>query len=442
MQAHTRVAGDQPTAAAHVRPRFAVITIGCKVNQCDSDGLVRQAEAAGWQHVDNPAKAHVTIVNTCTVTQHAEATARKTIRQIRGSNPAGVIIVAGCAARVRAEMFARMAEVDEVTPAVGSEEIVALMKAAVGRKEAAVVVETPNEHPPAVLRRGRGRTRVFVKVQDGCNQFCGYCAVPYARGMPRSVPIAALLEEIERLQQAGVREVVVSGINLALYRTADGNGLPALLRAVAGTGVPRVRVSSLEASAVTPELLRVFADHPNLMPHLHMPLQSGSAHVLSHIRRPVSPAMVLRAAEAWYAAQARGTITTDVIVGLPGETAEDVDATIMALEHMQAAKAHVFVFSERPGTFAASLRAPATPAIELQRRKRLVLAEAERIAARCRERFVGTNAAVLIERAHGDVFEGLTDNYLRVRTSDVRAARGAIVTLTLDNNITRFVTPA
>lgn len=413
--------------------RFYLHTLGCKVNWCDSEEVARVAAARGWRRVRAVGDADVAVVNTCTVTAHADATARKVIRAVRRANPRAPVIVMGCYARTEAEAVGGLVENVRVVKECSAAAAVAEMEEALAACGAG---EGQGVRAPVAL--AGTRTRAFIKVQDGCDQWCAYCKVPLARGTPRSEPLREVLRRVEERVAEGFKEVVLTGVNLALYR--DGEvGLAGLLRAVASLGaVPRIRLSSVEATVVDERLLEVFGEFSCVMPHVHMPLQSGSPQVLERMRRVVTRERFLAAARAFYACRPEGVITTDVMVGFPGETVADVAATIEVIEEVVFGKVHVFPFSVRPGTLAARMAGRIAPA-EIRRREAQVLVAAGAAARRCRERFVGKPLQVLIEQQRGGWWEGFAQNYLRVRTRRPGLRAGCIVELCVDERETEFV---
>lgn len=412
--------------------RFFLHTLGCKVNWCDSDMLVRAARERGWVRVRHARDARVAILNTCTVTGHADATARKFIRAIKRANPAIPLIVVGCYARTDAAALAAVAVGVHVLPHAVNGSTLALMETLVAASST-LDADAPDASEPAP-----SRTRAFIKIQDGCDQWCAYCKVPLARGPARSVPVASVLELVRARAAEGFQEIVLTGVNLALYND-NGADLADVLREVAALGcVPRIRLSSVEANAVGDKLLRVFADCPALMPHLHLPLQSGSPRVLTLMRRCVSRDTFMAAARAFYACRPDAVITTDVLVGFPGETENDLAATVAVIEEMSFGKVHVFPFSPRPGTLAAQMKPHIAPAV-IRAREALVIAAASAAAQRCRARFLAQPLPVLIEQQHRGWWQGLSHNYLRVRSRRPGLQAGQVVELLVNADDTQFV---
>lgn len=398
--------------------RVAFVTLGCKVNQTESEAI---AEALRSADDLTPADADVVVVNTCTVTGEADHKARKAIRHALALPQAPVVVVTGCLASLDAEGLR----------ALGDRVVVEADKDLVASRVAEVLGGLSSSGPavnpgtPAAVRPGR--TRAQLKVEDGCDAFCTYCIVPYARGIPRPVPVSRVIAEAERLVASGTSEIVLTGINIGRYDD-DGARLPDLLTRVAATGVPRIRLSSIEPRDVGDHLLQVAASTPAFCAHLHIPLQSGSDSVLRRMGRPYDTeafaAIVARARHALPGI----AITSDVIVGFPGESAEEFAETVGFAEELGFSRLHVFRYSARAGTPAALMPDQVAPAVKAERSAGL-RALGERLAVSYATSHVGTTVDLLVERtALGPggvtVAEGLTREYVRARVECSEAAAG------------------
>ncbi len=438
-------------------------TLGCKVNRVESESIAAELLGRGCEVVAED-RAAVVVVNTCTVTGEADAKARKAVRRALKAPGEPVVVVTGCLAALDREGLLALGErvVVESDKERVTERVAELMlhgRDVATRSDHAALCgstalpiptappvplapPTPSAHgaapspasPPHSpdLSRVGGvfRTRAMVKVQDGCDNFCAYCIVPHARGAPRSVPSAHVVAEVTALVRAGVREVVLTGINMGRYR--DGEvGLAELLAALAETGIVRLRLSSIEPPDVTPELLAAMARHADVVcPHLHVPLQSGSDRVLAAMERRYTTADFAKMLAAARAAVPRLAVTTDVIAGFPGETHEDASSTLRFCEAAGFARLHVFRYSPRPGTPAAERDDQVPAPVKAARAERL-----RELDARLRARHVACRAGepveVLVERVGEDHVEGTTRDYLRVRVaSDGQdAAVGGLTTV-------------
>ncbi len=397
-------------------------TLGCKVNRVESEDMASDLLGRGCELVPE-GDAAVIIINTCTVTGDADRKARKAVRHALGQPSAPVVVVTGCLAAVDPKAIREISERVVVEP---DKERVADVVASVLKVSGA-----PHEH---AIRQGRGfRTRAMLKIEDGCDNFCTYCIVPYARGVPKSVALEDVVSEAERLVSAGTAEIVLTGINIGRYRDGDAR-LSALIREVAATGIARLRLSSVEPPHVDDDLLDVMARTPSVVAHLHVPLQSGSDRILRAMGRHYSG----REFE-FLIAHARGTvpglvITTDVMAGFPGETSNDARDSLALCERVGFSKMHVFRYSERPGTSAAKMAGAVPPA------ERAARAEALRILGHTmRENYIdsihGQERIVLIERGSGASVTGTTEDYLRVQVHGADSGQeGRLLTVRIDGN--------
>lgn len=387
---------------------MALLTLGCKVNQADSEAMAR---SLGLEGVGVPAEeADVVIVNTCTVTGEADHKARKAVRHALGLPKEPVVVVTGCLATVDGQGLS----------VLGDRVIVEADKSRVADAVRGVLPAAPpaTEFERSLTPVRSARVRVQLKVEDGCDAFCTYCIVPYARGVPRPVPLDEVVAEAHRLMRAGVAEVVLTGINIGRYDDR-GAGLPALLVAVADVGIPRIRLSSIEPRDVTEELLVAAAGTDSFCNHLHVPLQSGSDTVLERMGRPYTTAgyteVLARARRAFPGI----AITTDVIAGFPGETQAEHDETLAFLEECDLARLHVFRYSRRQGTPAAAIPEQVEAPVKAERSAEL-RELGERLAARYATARRGTLLELLVERVvpgpDGEpCAEGTTREYLRLR---------------------------
>ncbi|MDA8065044.1 MAG: tRNA (N(6)-L-threonylcarbamoyladenosine(37)-C(2))-methylthiotransferase MtaB [Thermaerobacter sp.] len=398
-----------------VTPRVAFHTLGCKVNQYDTQAMAGLFRQAGYRVVPFGTPAEVAVINSCTVTGRAAGKSRQAVQRARRALPEAVVALVGCLPQ--AGGTAAVPEGVSVVVGTGSRgRIVELVEQARQRGGGPLVCLAPGEDFEELpLEEFAGRTRAFLKVQEGCAEGCTYCLVMAARGRPRSRRPEQAVEEARRLAAAGCREVVLTGTHLGSYGRDLGGSLAQLLRQVHGVdGLWRLRLSSLEPGEVTPELLAVTGELPKVCPHLHVPLQSGSARVLAAMGRRYTPAEYLAVLE-----RVRGlkgaAWTTDCIVGFPGETEEDFRATCRLVEEAGFARLHVFPFSPRPGTLAAQLPGQVHPAVIRERAARL-----SEVGRGLVQRFAvahrGLEAEVLVEEEReGGLLAGFTPGYLRVR---------------------------
>lgn len=397
--------------------RFSSRTLGCKVNQVEGEQIVAGLLDRGFEVVAEES-ADVVIVNTCTVTGEADAKARKTIRRALSLANRPTVVVTGCLAALASGDIEALGERVLVEPDV---------------KRVAEKVATLASHAVAAPARladgGRGRprvgvgfhTRAMVKVQDGCDAFCAYCIVPYARGDPRSVPVDVVISECRGLVEAGVREIVLTGINLGRYEDS-GVRLPDLVSRVAATGIERLRLSSVEPLDLSEGLLEKLASTPSVCEHLHVPLQSGSDAVLRGMGRTYTTAEYAERISSARAALPALAVSTDVLVGFPGESDEEAEETLGFCREMGFSRLHVFRYSPRRGTSAVGRPDQVHPGIRAERSARVRALDRELRAAYA-EAARGCVREVLVERASPDpsgdsgFAEGVTRDYLRVRVA-------------------------
>lgn len=414
-------------ASAATDLRVAFRTLGCKVNRVESEDIAADLLSRGVTLVDENV-ADVVVINTCTVTGEADAKARKAVRAALRSTSSAVVVT-GCLAALDADALRSL----------GDRVIVEADKRLVADRVASALGISERGSKGAAPRAGDGfRTRALIKIEDGCDAFCSYCIVPYARGLPRSETLASVVSAAEDLVRAGASEIVLTGINLGRYE--DGaRDLADLLHAVADTGAQRIRLSSIEPLDLTDRLLDVLAEIPEVCPHLHVPLQSGCDAVLKAMRRNYTIKEYERCIDRARAAISGLAVTTDVIAGFPGETARQASETVEACDRIGFAKLHVFRYSERAGTAAASMP-QVSPELRAERAATL-----RECGDRLRHRFMDsrrdTLADVLIERVvESGLAEGTTSDYLRVRLPAPSGADvGSIVRVRLGERVGELV---
>ncbi|MCX7605942.1 MAG: tRNA (N(6)-L-threonylcarbamoyladenosine(37)-C(2))-methylthiotransferase MtaB [Bacteroidia bacterium] len=394
--------------------RIAFHTLGCKLNFSETATLARQLVEAGHTLTDWEAPADVYVLNTCTVTHQAERKAHKLLRQVHRRAPRAHIVVTGCYAQLRPTELQK----EGVTLVASNAEKPSLAAAIL-----ALLQERTETLPPSPPPRwefwpsssGEGRTRAFLKVQDGCDYKCSFCTIPQARGPSRSAPPEAVLSEALRLAAEGFSEIVLTGINLGDYGKPHGISFLTLLQTLEKnlpSSIQRLRLSSIEPNLLSDDILDFIAEHPRWAPHFHLPLQSGSDRLLRLMRRRYQRKLYENRIRAIHERFPLAGIGVDVIVGFPGESLHEFEETRRFLADLPVSYLHVFPYSERPGTPAVHLpeSVPWPERLlrseilrELSRKKKWALAE------KCRGHLV----TVLLETPA----EGLTENYLRVQVS-------------------------
>lgn len=385
-------------------PSITLDTVGCKLNQAESQLFARQFAKAGYRLVAVDNGADVYILNTCTVTHVADGKCRRLLNQARRRNPDALVVAVGCYVERARQDLAGLNGVDLVLDNSQKMNLVPLL-----------------EQSGHLVRPESGsttnadfRTRAFVRVQDGCNNFCAYCIVPLVRGRERSIPVDRILAEVEQRVAGGDKEAVLTGTEIGSY-SDEGIGLEELLkRILEETEIARLRLSSLQPQEISAELVGLWHDE-RLCRHFHLSLQSGSDAVLERMRRRYSAADYKQAVDLIREAMPGVAVTTDIIVGFPGETEAEFQESYNFAKQMRFARIHVFPYSPRPETKAAAMPDQVEDKVKRERsRKMLALGRAS--VRNFRRKFVGKTVMVLWEKQTCGVWSGLTDNYIRVFT--------------------------
>lgn len=403
-----------------------LLTVGCKLNQYETEGMAELFEGLGFSVVPFEGEADVYVVNTCTVTGRSDYRSRQMLRRAARANPEALVVATGCYAQREPEALASMPEVGLVVGNTAKHRIGELVAEAVDGRAASdgtgTAVAAP-EHgagplEPFDIARFRGYTRAFVKIQDGCDRDCAYCAVPAARGPARSRPFARVLDQTSLLAANGYREVVLTGVHIGAYSDGDRT-LTDLLSALSEIdGLARVRLGSVEPRELTGELADAVVANEKVCLHLHVPLQSGSDAVLGRMGRGYTAAEYAEAVRRVTDRAPSCGLGTDVMVGFPGETEADFESTVALIEELPFTYLHVFSFSPRRGTRAASL-GDRVSGVESKRRSSTLRELGRRKSLDFRSVMVGSTVEILVEKRsvpETDRLTGLTENYVRVET--------------------------
>jgi len=403
--------------------RAAFYTLGCKVNQYETESVKNQLLRHGFEIVDFSREADYYIVNTCTVTSIADKKSRNMLRRAKKTNRNSKLIVTGCYAQTNGKDLLPMTEIDYIVGNSGKENLLSLILALEENPETATqprFLSDPvfsggryRESEPALYRE---MSRAYIKIQDGCDNFCAYCKIPFARGRSRSRDLRNILEEIRTVAAEGYKEAIVIGINLGAY----GLDLPEKLNFTAAMEkileenlIERIRIGSVYPDQIDDDFIRLFR-HKTLMPHLHVSLQSCDDTVLRNMKRHYDAKTIERGLTALKSTVPLMEFTGDVIVGFPGETDRMFQNTCELIERIGFAGLHVFPYSDREHTAAAALpdKAPG----EIKRERARILGERKkRLAAAAREKYVGRTLSVLIEAEKGGFLYGYSENYLKTR---------------------------
>lgn len=399
--------------------KVAIHTLGCKVNQYDSEGIAAQFRAHGYEIVDfNQKGADIYIINTCTVTNISDQKSRQMIRKAHRSNPNAKIVVVGCLAQTDPEQIEAIPGVNLIVGNNDRSRIVELVEGLSLNQQTSVVTSIAQVRSFEELNAVsfEGRTRAYLKIQDGCNQYCSYCKVPYARGPSRSRTPQSVMEQVKAIVEQGYTEIVLTGVHLGAYGAdlEPASSLSKIVRTITEVqGLKRVRISSVDPNEIDDELIELVAESPKVCRHLHIPLQSGSDQILEKMRRRYRTSDFRHIVNAVRKYVPEIAVTTDVIVGFPGETPELFAETHAFLTEMQLAKLHVFKYSPRAGTPAAGYPDQVSSQ-EKEKRSRALIALSDQMSERYQSRFVGKTVQVLVEREINGRLHGHTDNYIHV----------------------------
>ncbi len=413
--------------------KVAFHTLGCKVNYYETEALKGQFLREGFELVRINENADVYVFNTCTVTHLADRKSRQAIRRAKRRNPQALVAVIGCYPQVQPEELRALEEVDIILGTSNRMELLEWVKRALaGEPLSADRGVSSNDRPLAFeempWQSQQGRTRAFLKVQDGCDRYCSYCIVPFARGPLRSLPPDRALHYLAEIGLAGYREVVLTGVHLGLYG-ADLDPSLTLADLLENTadiqGLERIRLSSIEPADISPQLVQVMKDDTRICPHLHIPLQSGDDQVLEAMKRPYNTMQFSYLVQYLRSEIDDLAISTDILVGFPGEEAVNFQNTYAFVKKCQFSRLHVFKYSPRKGTLAAQMKSQVSPK-EKENRSRQMIELGEQLALNYQGKFLGRTLPVLLEsRVNLDdrpepeksqpAWEGLTPNYLRVR---------------------------
>lgn len=427
----------------------AFLTLGCKVNQIETQSMSELFRRAGYEIKEFGEDADIYVINTCSVTAVGEKKSRQQIRRAHRMNPGAVIAVTGCYAQLAPEDIAAIEGVGLVVGTKDRQNIVTMAEEAAAsyareRKATSKVgnIRETHEFEELIVDddiKGdiapHQRTRAFIKIQEGCENFCTYCIIPYTRGPLRSRHLDSIRSEAKRLAEEGYREIVLTGIHLGAYGRdfKDGTTLADAVETILQEkSFARVRLSSLESVEVDERLLTMMKNEPRFAPHLHLPLQAGSDEILRRMNRHYNTAEFIDLTERLRKEVPSLALTTDIIVGFPGETEELFAETLKNAELIGFSKIHVFPYSVRPGTPAATMPNQVPEPVKKERVHRLE-AVGERTAAKFRQSSVGCVKEVLIETidAENNTADGLTDTYIRVYCDAAAVRSGQLVSLRL-----------
>lgn len=408
-------------------------TLGCKLNFSESSTFARQFTNRGYTICGRDAEADIVVVNSCAVTEQAQRKCRQLLRRIRRVNGDALLVVVGCYAQLSPDELRENEGVQLVVMREDKGRLAELALAKLAgqaREEHSCTRCVDDPYFPAYSFGDR--TRAFLKVQDGCNYRCTYCTIPAARGVSRSGTVREVVQAAKELAARGTKEIVLTGVNTGDFGRGSSEGFVDLLRALEGVeGILRYRISSIEPNLLSDEVLDFVRDSQRFLPHFHVPLQSGSGSVLRAMGRRYTPEIYRERIAAARKRLPELFLGVDVIVGFPGESDADFNESVALLRAVEPSYLHVFPFSRRPGTPAATMGGQVNSSTLHNRAKRLGELSGEFHGAYC-QRFIGSVRPVLVERVNREgLGEGLTDNYIRVTFEAHSGCRGEVLSVRL-----------
>ncbi len=400
--------------------KYLFVTLGCKVNQFETQAMETILDSRGHSRAQ-AGQADAVIVNTCAVTAESGRKSRQALRRLMGENPGAVSAVCGCFSQVSPEEMKQLGA-DVVFGSGDRLGFVEALEKAVAEREGAYNVDDPFKRlklEPLPAGALEGRTRAYMKIEDGCDNFCSYCIIPYARGRVRSMPLADARDQAEKLRSQGFREIVVTGIEISSYGKdlRDGNRLGDVIVAIAKAAPDvRIRLGSIEPTVITEDFCRLLSGCGNICPHFHLSLQSGCDSTLKAMNRKYDTARFYSAVESLRKYFPGCAMTADLITGFPGETEADHAATLEFIQKCGFAAMHVFPYSIRPGTKAAAMKEQNTNAVK-SARARQAQAAADKMQLEYLESQLGKTLSVLFETEKDGVWSGHSENYCEVEAA-------------------------
>lgn len=416
--------------------KIAFITLGCKVNLYDTEAMAELFTEKGYEVVDFEEYADVYLINTCTVTNLGDKKSRQMIRRAKRINPNSVVVATGCYAQVASEEVAKIEGINIVIGTKNRSEIVETVENYVAENGVVNNVSDimgEKEFEPLKISRLTNRTRAYIKIQEGCNRYCTYCIIPYARGPIRSRKPEEVIGEVKKLAENGFKEVVLTGIHVASYGLDLGNiTLADIIEKVHSVdGIERIRFSSMEPLAIDDEFVARMSKLPKVCDHYHLSLQSGCNRTLKRMNRKYNAEQYAEACERLRNAFPNVAITTDIIVGFPDETEEDFKESLAFAERMKLDKIHTFPYSPKKGTLAAKMKNQISGDIKSQRSKEMI-ALSDKMNIDFLNNNIGKTVPVLFEDMENGFWQGHTTNYIKVLAKSDENLNNKIVDVKLD----------
>lgn len=419
--------------------KVAFYTLGCKVNQYETEAMLELFEKDGYEQVNSEEYADVYVINTCTVTHMSDRKSRQYIRRVKKKNPDAIIAVVGCYSQVSPEEILDIEEVNLVMGTNDRRKIVEEIRKIDASKKVSTVddIMKVKAFEEIEISQTNGKTRAFMKIQDGCDRFCTYCIIPYARGRVRSRDIDSIVDEVKKLAKNGYKEVVLTGIHVASYgkdlKDKDIKLLDVIKQINEIEAIERIRLSSVEPILFTDEFVNEVLKMEKVCPHYHLSLQSGCDETLKRMNRRYTTSEYKTIVDRLRDKMPNVAITTDVIVGFPGETNEEFKQTYEFLKDIELSQMHVFKYSPRKGTPAATMENQIDPQMKHFRSEKLLNLSKENFS-KFATKFIGSELNVLFEQnIEGNKFEGLTSNYIRVVVESDKNIQGQILKVKIND---------
>ncbi|MCC0635443.1 MULTISPECIES: tRNA (N(6)-L-threonylcarbamoyladenosine(37)-C(2))-methylthiotransferase MtaB [unclassified Clostridioides] len=425
--------------------KVAFYTLGCKVNQYETEAMLELFEKDGYEQVNSEEYADVYVINTCTVTHMSDRKSRQYIRRVKKKNPDAIIAVVGCYSQVSPEEILDIEEVNLVMGTNDRRKIVEEIRRIDASKKVSTVddIMKVKAFEEIEISQTNGKTRAFMKIQDGCDRFCTYCIIPYARGRVRSRDIDSIVDEVKKLAKNGYKEVVLTGIHVASYgkdlKDKDIKLLDVIKQINEIDAIERIRLSSVEPILFTDEFVNEVLKMEKVCPHYHLSLQSGCDETLKRMNRRYTTEEYKTIVDRLRDKIPNVAITTDVIVGFPGETNEEFKQTYNFLKEIELSQMHIFKYSPRKGTPAATMENQIDPQMKHFRSEQLLNLSKENFS-KFATKFIGSELEVLFEQnIEGNKFEGLTSNYIRVVVESDKNIQGQILKVKINDVKNEYV---
>ncbi|AXU28464.1 TPA: tRNA (N(6)-L-threonylcarbamoyladenosine(37)-C(2))-methylthiotransferase MtaB [Clostridioides difficile] len=419
--------------------KVAFYTLGCKVNQYETEAMLELFEKDGYEQVNSEEYADVYVINTCTVTHMSDRKSRQYIRRVKKKNPDAIIAVVGCYSQVSPEEILDIEEVNLVMGTNDRRKIVEEIKKINSSKKVSTVddIMKVKAFEEIEISQTNGKTRAFMKIQDGCDRFCTYCIIPYARGRVRSRDIDSIVDEVKKLANNGYKEVVLTGIHVASYgkdlKDRDIKLLDVIKQINQIEKIERIRLSSVEPILFTDEFVNEVLKMDKVCPHYHLSLQSGCDETLKRMNRRYTTLEYKTIVDRLRSKMPDVAITTDVIVGFPGETNEEFKKTYEFLKEIELSQMHIFKYSPRKGTPAATMENQVDPQMKHFRSEQLLNLSKVNFN-KFATKFIGCELDVLFEQnIEGNKYEGLTSNYIRVVVESDKNIQGQILKVKIND---------